>query len=253
MELDNIKYILNNIPIFWINLDGTGQPKQRQRTAQRRRKILLDKFNKYELNHTRVEAIEGNNLDIEEYKKNYTINEKMNKFEVACTLSHLKAIELCYNQNLEFALILEDDTNFDYFKYKKKPIIELVKELKILKGDCIQVGWTGGKKIFSKISQSKKELIRENASGTQAYLITRKGMKKILDYFKLSKKIEVADILVYKKLDNYLVKPYFSYPFLKENGRSVNFSLIRSNTKGAHAVQTLSKIRWDNYYNNLDM
>jgi len=241
--MNNINKLLKDIPIFWINLER----------ATRRRNILLDKFNKYELNHTRVEAIDGNNIDLEDYKLKYNVNEKMSKFEVACALSHLKTIQLCYDQNLEFALILEDDVTFDYFKYKKKPIIELLDDLKNVNGDCIQLGHIIGKAGFNNISQCKKKvLIMGNAAGAQAYLITKEGMKKVLNNFEQTKNLEVSEQMIFNKVNNYIIKPYFSYPFLRdENGSKINLSFIRSNTKGAHATQTLSKMRWDKYYKDL--
>ena len=45
----------------------------------------------------------------------------MNKYELGCLLSHMKVIKHCYNQDLEYALVLEDDCTFEYFKYKKIP------------------------------------------------------------------------------------------------------------------------------------
>jgi GR25 family glycosyltransferase involved in LPS biosynthesis len=242
MDKNNIKYLLKDIPIFWINLDR----------AKRRRNIFINIFDTYNLEHTRIEAIDGNNIDLEEYKSKYNVNEKMSKFEVACALSHLKAIKLCYDQNLEFVLILEDDANFDYFKYKKKPIIELLDDLKNVNGDSIQLANIMNRKIFPYFIKINKLLVKGDYAGAQSYLITKEGMKKVLNNFEKTKSIQLSEHMIFKKVNNYVIKPYFSYPFLRdENGNKVNLSFIRSNTKGAHATQTLSKMNWDKYYAEL--
>jgi hypothetical protein len=55
--------------------------------------------------------------------------------------------------------------------------------------------------------------------------------------------------MIFRITNNYIVKPYFSYPFLRdEQGNNTNISFIRENTKGAHATQTISKLLWDEYY-----
>ena len=241
--MDNINKLLKDIPIFWINLDR----------ATRRKNILENIFNINNLKATRVEAIDGKNIDLEDYKSKYNVNEKMSKFEVACALSHLKTIQLCYDQNLDFALILEDDVNFDYFKYKKKPIIELLDNLKNLNGDCLQLGYIMDKYSFASVSRCKKKvLIKADSAGAQAYLITKEGMEKVLNDFEKTKNIQVSEHMIFKIVNNYLIKPYFSYPYLRDdNGNKVNISFIRNNTRSALATQTLSKIRWDEYYKNL--
>lgn len=238
-NIENVKNILKDIPIFWINL----------KRADARRKKMEEYFLKYNLNAERIEAIDGDNLDLEEYKKNYNINEKMNKYEVACAFSHLKAIETCYNRGLEYALILEDDCTFDYFDYKKDTLLFLLDELKKLNGECIQLCCISGRKTFKKYSDSQQLLIKNDLDGAPAYLIIRNGMKKVLDNFQNTKNIRVSEHMIFKLVNNYIVKPYFSYPFLKDNtGKIKNPSFIRENNKHTHATQTIGKLLWDEYY-----
>jgi len=239
---EHIYNILKDIPIFWINLERSNI----------RRNRLLSELDKYNLNHTRIEAVDGNNIDLEEYSKNYNINEKMNKYEIACTLSHVKAIKHSYDQGLEYALILEDDANFDYFPYKTDTLLELLEELKTIDGECLQLASIIPRKqfpIYKNKFENKKMFKTSSAGGTQSYLITRNGMKKMLDHFENIKKLEVADIYIYSVTNNFITTPFFSYPFLKnDKGEILDSSTIRDNTKSAHATQTNSKILWDEYY-----
>jgi GR25 family glycosyltransferase involved in LPS biosynthesis len=244
MNIENVKNILKDIPIFWINLE---------RAVERR--VKMEKyFVKYNLNAERIDAIDGNNIDLEQYKQNYRINVHMSKYEVACALSHLKAIETCYNKNLDYALILEDDVTFDYFDYKQNTLLFLLDELKKVNGECIQLCNIVGKKDFLKYSDSKELLIKSNLAGAQSYLITKEGMKKVLDNFNNTKNINVSEHMIFRIVNNYITKPYFSYPFLKnENGDKINISFIRENSKSAHTTQTISKLLWDEYYFTLKM
>lgn len=241
-EEQHIHNILKDIPIFWINLER----------SERRRSIMQTELDRYNLNHIRIEAVDGNKIDLEEYNKNYTINEKMNNYEIACTLSHMKAIQHCYDQGLEYALILEDDANFDYFPYKTDTVLELLEELKTIDGECLQLATIIARKLFPiyKNNFKKNKLIKNSSvAGAQSYLITRNGMKKVLDNFENKKKIEVSESMIFGVANNFLTPPYFSYPFLRnDKGEKLGVSTIRENTKSAHATQTVSKVLWDEYY-----
>ena len=234
----HIHNLLKDIPIFWINL---------KRSEKRRLNMELN-FKKYDLKNIRVEAIDGNDIIIDEYKKKYTINEKMNNYEIACALSHMKVIKQCYDEKLPYALILEDDATFEYFKYKTETLLEIIKNLNELNGECLQLANIIPRKVFNSLNLQNK-FIKMNTNGAQSYLITKKGMKSVINNFEKSKHIQVSEFMIFKNSNTYLTPPYFSYPFLRnDQGEKVNLSTIRDNTKSAHATQTISKLLWDEYY-----
>ena len=241
MSINHIKYILGNIPIFWINLEK----------SVRRRTIMNDFLKNHNILATRLNAVDGDNINIDEYKQNYTINEKMSKYEIACAMSHLNIIKHCYDNHLEYALILEDDAMFDYFEYHTLTMCDLINLLHKKNGDCIQLCNVINRKYFNTFVNNSNILKRGSLAGASAYLITLTGMEKVLNNFNNNKHIEVSEHMIFNKLNNYIVNPYFTYPFLRDNdGNKVNLSFIRLNTKGAHATQTISKQLWDNYYKN---
>lgn len=240
-EEHHIHDLLKDIPIFWINLER----------SERRRSIMQTELDRYNLNHTRIEAVDGNNIDLEEYNKNYTINEKMNKYEIACALSHMKVIKHCYDQGLEYALILEDDANFDYFPYKTDTLLELLEELKTIDGECLQLANIIARKMFPVLNFNKNKFIKNIGSCAVSYLLTKQGMKKVIDNFENNNNIEVSESMIFGVANNFLTPPYFSYPFLRnDKGEILDVSTIRANTKSAHATQTVSKLLWDEYYNH---
>ncbi len=226
--------MFNNINIYWINLNR----------AENRKERMIKQFNDFNLKHTRIEAIDGNDIQLEEIKKTYKVNEKLNKYEVACTLSHIKAIETAYNNKLEHVLILEDDCCFDYIKFQTLPIEEVIHKLLLINGECVQLANISNVNFIKKVINNPDFLTPNVTAGAMAYLITNKGMKKVLDKFYNNKKFEVSETTIFNNLNNYICKPYFTYYFYKQNK-----SFIRANNKSAHTCQTLSKIEWDKYYN----
>ena len=75
-------------------------------------------------------------------------------------------------------------------------------------------------------------------------------MKKIIEYFENIQYITISEDLIFSNINTFFTKPYFSYPFLNDNDHK-NISFIRDNTKSAHAVQTINKLLWNEYYLNL--
>lgn len=226
--MNNKLEIIEDIPIFYINLN---------RSPERNNNMI----NQLEgLNYTRVEAIDNKDLNMDTLKMEYTINEKMTINEVACILSHIKAINLINELNLDYAIIMEDDCNFSYLQYKKIPIKQLITEKPDL--HIIQLACITTKSEFRKISKSNDLLIKMYTSGAMCYFINKKGIDNVLSYLKL-KQLTVSENFIFGNTNTYVTKPYFTY-----YEREIYPSTIRNNTKGAMATQTISKTLWDEYY-----
>jgi GR25 family glycosyltransferase involved in LPS biosynthesis len=227
----HIKKIIGDIPILYINLARSNDRKD----------ILEKTLNENDLKFTRIEAIDGNEIDVDSIKSQYHVNPKMNKYEIACALSHYKALEEVKTKKYEVALILEDDCNFEYMKYKTLPLSELVK----IKDDweTIQIAGTYSKKRFFEMISLQEELLKNNDSGAIAYLVNQKGVDKILKNFHETKILNVSEHNIFLITKNYMTKPYFTYYNYRKIG-----STIRVNNKSANMTQTLSKMWWDDYY-----
>jgi GR25 family glycosyltransferase involved in LPS biosynthesis len=232
MSIDyHIKKIIDDIPILYINLERSNNRKE----------ILEKTLNENDLKFMRIEAIDGNEIDVESIRSHYHVNPKMNKYEIACALSHYKALEEVKTKKYEVALILEDDCNFEYMKHKTLPLSKLVK----IKDDweTIQIAGTYSKKRFFEMISLQEELLEGNDAGAIAYLINQKGVDKILKNFYETKIINVSEHNMFLITKNYMTKPYFTY----YNYRTIG-STIRENIKSANMTQTLSKMWWDDYY-----
>lgn len=233
------KHIIGDIPIYYINLNRSKD-----------RKIKLEEyFKEHEFtNITRIEAVDGSLLDRPELEKQYNIQPTISKNEIGCALSHYKAIETVYNDQHEYALIIEDDCRFEYLKHQIIPLINLLSE----KEDWEVIKLATVDRYYKQNSKTIKHIVdnkfnKEGGSSAVAYIINKKGCKKIIEE-KKKITLHVSEINIFDSLHTYSIyPPYFTYPYYKENK-----STIRLNNKGAHATQTLSKLFWDKYYNQLD-
>ena len=234
---DHVKYIMGDINVYWINLDRSTDRKE----------ILEKTLIECNINNTRISAIDGKKINREDFQEKYNFATTVSLNEMACAMSHYKAIQTAYDNNDEYAIIMEDDCNFEYLKFKTKPILTLFNEMRCIGGECLQLGLTCVKNTFNAMTSSTNEIFKGMDAGAIIYILSREAMKKILDRMndKNSTK-SVSEDNIFKTVKNYVAKPYFTYYF-----RDIVKSTIREPTKAAHATQTLSKIRWDNYYNNL--
>jgi len=221
--------LIGNIPIYYINL---------KRSVARNEK-MIETFNKYNIkNYIRIEAVDGTILDLTtilNYNKNIT------KYEVACSLSHIKAIDKAYNDNCDYAIIMEDDCNFEYLKYKKIPIIDLFNEI----SDCelLQLAIICRQDHNLNIVKTMDKYKKGYRNSTAAYIINKKGMEKIINYYKNNKQIEAADYYLYNGINSYYCYPYFTYYY------SSDFrTTIHDNSDYLHKREDSSKEFWDNFY-----
>lgn len=225
--------IIGNIPILYINLN---------RAIDRKNKIEKV-FKENNLNYMRIEAIDGNCLNHTELKKQYKYR-KMTTNEIACTLSHIKAIQHAWNNNYNEVIIMEDDCSFEYIQYKSTSIKNLTNIN--IDWEIIQLGIICDENIYNSFIEmfSKNKLIKScyYSLGAVAYLINRKGMEKILNYFSQTKKLKVADEYVYEVTNTYLTIPYFTqYANLFKSDIRDDISLL---------FQNKSKELWDNVIKN---
>ena len=139
---------------------------------------------------------------------------------------------------------MEDDINLEYFKHRTNTFDTLLEELKKVNGVCLQLCLINFKNEFNSISKSKNLLSKGWACSAGAYLITRQGMKDVLDTMDRTKQLNVSEKIIFREIKNYMTKPYFSYHFLSDME-----STIRNYDD--HSMQTDSKRMWDNYYKNI--
>ncbi len=180
--------------IIWINLD---------RSIERRNKMeqILSNIN---IPNYRISAIDGKELIV----PNYTFERKMSNYEIACTLSHIKAIKYLSELSGNYFMICEDDicfNNLAFFTEDLKTIIEKSPEFDILmihkiylcKLDKEYTDWNDHINKFG---------IDFQIGGTACYIISRNGINNIL---KKNDNFDVADMYLYKNIKTFTYKYNF--------------------------------------------
>lgn len=230
-----INKLLCFIPIYCINLLKSID----------RKNYMTNLFNKYMIDKYKfIVAIDGNN-DVNEIldKRIYshTTQKYMSRKEIAVTLSHLNAIRNAYNDNCEYALVLEDDCDFSFLQYCEHNILDLFNNER----EIIQLGHCAEFKENNKLKNNNNVVINKTLYGAFAYIVNRKGMKKILDKYEIfgDDALDNADFYIYTGIKSCMVtKPCILYNF------NLN-STIRN--KHEHlSLHAESKLFWIKYYSN---
>ena len=193
------------IPILYINLDRSVD----------RKKFIEKQLKKVSDNYTRVSAIDGKKItnikkgvvDGVDYANEY---HKLSTSELACLMSHIKAIKIAYEKGYDKALILEDDAVF-YLKPLWEDSLDKITEMAPKDWEIIKLFSHGGfgfscnnfKKDFQKIK------LNDICTGATAYIINKSGMEKILNYTKPYINIKKnyskgpADFFIYSLTNSY--------------------------------------------------
>lgn len=166
---------ISSIPLYYINLYRSPD----------RKKLFEKVLAKHGLKATRIDAIDGKKrqgatfMDGISFKCDYT---RMKDCEIACCLSHLRAIKRAYDDGNQYAIVFEDDVSFQFLPHW--PIGILTKLIKTMPKDTgiLQLAWFGGnghcvyKNEYTHVALKPKTYCYSGC----AYLVTRKGMADVL-------------------------------------------------------------------------
>jgi GR25 family glycosyltransferase involved in LPS biosynthesis len=218
---------LNDLPfIFWINMDRSIE----------RRKNMEYIFDKCKLQHMRISGCDASKEKLEDLCDFGDKKYKYLQGQLGCTLSHINTILRFYKRSyLKHCIIMEDDVSFEFLSKWNKSVTDIIKDAP-KNWDIIQLSYT-----IDKISRLNKKTNyipwKIDHYGTVAYLINRKGAKKILTsllnnnkfYFGGDHKYIVADYILYTLTKTYTYKlPYFSYNLNKSSIKEKNETLHRT-------------------------
>ena len=180
--------------IFVINLER----------SESRWKAMRVQLERLGLPYERFSAVDGREISDEVLRRHYSAELNRRKYyvdlsrsEIACYISHLRVCEKILSENLDYAIILEDDVvlkdsfalvphvldsiaNWNYIKliapFKKKRIVSRKPVVFEIPATCDTENWTSGNPPIA------FELVRweKPPAGTQAYAITKDGAKEFL-------------------------------------------------------------------------
>ncbi len=185
--------------IVWINLD---------RSIERKEKLekILEKIN---IPNYRICAIDGIKL----VRPNYNYERTMSSYEIACTLSHLKALKFLSELSGNYFMVCEDDVcfnNLNYFTEDLEQIIKNAPEFDILMIHKIYL-YNLDKEYIDWNEHINKNGLNYQISGTACYIISRDGINNVLNK---TENFDVADIYLYKNMRTFVYK----YNFISVQG-----------------------------------
>ena len=230
----------DSVKKYYINLDRSTE----------RNESILNEFKLHNIkNYKKIQGCDGKNIQ-STYNGDFNglkfINNKdfsIEKPELATTCSHLKAIKEAFDEGQEMAIILEDDIKFTllpFWEKEFKKILEnLPDDLEILQL-TFGFGYPFGyflknitkpdfKEHFN--SQKIKKRSKDETFCAACYLITRKGMEKIVNNFFKNNVIHNnlkdfrIDIGIFNSMKTYyLSRPLFSLDSFEHKSTIRNFS-----------------------------
>ena len=190
-------------PVYYINLDRSGD-----------RAIAMEaQFKRFGLHATRVKGIDGRNRDeLSRYLLSPTYHRVRFPLEIATTASHIKAIQQAYKDGASVALVLEDDVRIELLFNNPVPLTEVMTKLPSdweilhLFGDTDLYRRTLEK---SEISDDVLVVPMNDYPSVfaAAYLVSRRGMEKMMDHAYKDGRIHVCDCMIKDIPD---VNPTFS-------------------------------------------
>ena len=195
--------------IYWINLDRS---KDRKKWME---KLLEDPVFQ-NIPNERISAIDGKSPGLVDSLLNIPTKQDGHTDVVyACLLSHLNAIREFSNSSYDVALIVEDDICLEFQQYWKNPIKKVIDHAPE-DWDIIQLYY------FVKDNFLNNEYtlnVDSEYNSTVAYLINKKGSKKIIDQVYVNNKYKLkmehphsADNYLYRELTSYVYKyPYITH------------------------------------------
>lgn len=245
-----------NIPVYIINLHDSIDRKNN----------IIEEFKGYN-NITFIEAIDGRNNDLfkNKYNINYTSSLNLSSAIIAVICSHIKAIKIAYDNNLDKVCIFEDDVHTDLIQMCNFTLNDICN----LNNDweAIQLFGTSGNlyvltDLYNDYKKYGLRLLRRNLnySGT-CYIINKKGMENLLNnyvsidktmtnfYFK-NTIIDPEDIIL-GNIDTYIINRLVFYYYFPTMTFDNYFNDIDNKDKiKCQDVQLLTKNILQKYYCN---
>ena len=198
-------------------------------------------LNNIDIPNIRINAINAENLDY--YKLISLENKELSKYQIACTLSHIKAIHKLKNINGSYFMICEDDISLNNLKYFKKKLKDIILEAPDF--DVLLLNKICNDNIIN--NYIKWNNYKTDIYSTASYIISRNGINKIcnlvyynnIDTFIFHQKINIADIFIYKYVNTYVYKYNFIDINLFEStiNNSNKYLLIYNSIKESNLIK----------------
>jgi GR25 family glycosyltransferase involved in LPS biosynthesis len=232
--------------IYYINLDRSEQRNQ----------MITSQLKTIDVSFEKISAIDGSDLKKYDIKINSYFR-KLSDKQIACTLSHCKAICKMNDEIGDIFLVIEDDCNLYKSFIFEEDLNKIIKDAP-LDFDILMLYKTNIDNAFL----NKYEYLHNYnlaPGGAVAYIINRNGINKfiknnyyennnIMEKFVINDSIDVSDIYIYKDLKTYfyLFNYFEPYEFVISEIGSSDVCLLKSN------IYDKLDIKYKYFYEPLD-
>jgi len=243
--INNINFIIDYSKInfidkiLWINMDNSLD-----------RRINSENILKnIQVPNQRISAVDGSKLILP--KLNFERN--ISNYEVACLLSHIKAITSLKNTEGNYFLICEDDFMLNNTILFSKDLKQIIQNCPAF--DILSIQSTFNKELhneYNKWSDYYNENPLSFIGCAGSYIISKSGVDKIIANntfvddanYMLNHPVNAADIYLYKYVDTFVYKYNFISSFNNES--TFNKKFIRQ-------YQKFNFIRLNKMLDNIDL
>jgi len=197
---------------YWINLDKSTD----------RREFMEDQFKKKELDNIRIKAVTPDDLyDVIDDFDKLLAKKDYAKHDLACLLSHFKALNEGYKSGDEYFVITEDDTYMPFDIDYKSFIASLPPEAEVSQLSVSHSGCCYS--LYNNYNQSNQFHFKWNyiVPSCGFYIVSKKGAEKLLKQF-YNAEIDkynfysanydlYADVLIYQSTNSYVSAVPYTY------------------------------------------
>ena len=172
---ENNNYVKDSVVAYIINLDRSPE----------RLKFVKENVERLNIPFERIPAVDGNLLSQEEIQQKVSNAlkgfDRRNKVGIfGCYLSHVKTWEIFLKSDAEFAIIFEDDVNFNP-KILKETIDELIINKKLWDINTFDIRGNGMPLKIKRLSNGQKLVVYlTRVVNAGAYIINRKAAERLV-------------------------------------------------------------------------
>ncbi|PZT48812.1 glycosyltransferase [Helicobacter valdiviensis] len=215
--------------------------------AKDRKEYISSLCEKYGLEYEIINAVNGRELSQEEYEsfidkaKMLKIHKReLGRGEIGCTLSHKKFYERIVEENLPYAVVLEDDAEFnqDLIEFlgsvdrfpKDLELLLLGHQRQVYTDDGFKINSPYSRRFSLSIGKIKIRRLVGRGNGTYGYFITQRGARKMLEHLKKIYLPIDAMTSNEKFVNTYAIFPtlvWVNKRFMQETSTQENIDMLR--------------------------
>ena len=187
--------------IVWINLASSKNRFDQMNTL----------LNSLTIPHTRIEAVNGKDANF--LTKCASLNTKMTPLEIACSLSHVKAINSLKNLSGQFFMVCEDDISLENLRYFDITLFDIIKNAPYF--DILMIYHSFPSELPNEYTDwnlhAQKSKNQNEIAGAVAYIIRKSCLQSFpnFDINSIPSDFNLADRYIYKKVKTIVYKYNF--------------------------------------------